>query len=103
MINFIRGSTFSLIGYFQLDGAAADFTGWSLSASLYNHNGTVLIAALNSTWIDPTNGSISVSFGDTSNWAVGKARIDCKVVDPQGNIVFAPPAFIRIGESPIGE
>jgi hypothetical protein len=105
MIDFIRGGTFNLVGYFQLDGATPappGFTGWSLSASLYNANGTVLIANLSCTWIDPVAGSISVSYGDTSAWPVGKARIDTKVNDPQGNIVFGPPAYIRIGESPLG-
>lgn len=102
MIDFIRGSTFNLAGYFQLNGAPADFTGWALSASLYNANGTTLIANLSCTWLNPLLGSITVSYGDTSAWPVGKARIDTKVVDPQGNVVFGPPAFIRIGESPLG-
>lgn len=102
MIDFIRGGTFNLTGYFQLNGAPADFTGWALSASLYNATGTTLIANLNCTWVNPLTGAINVSYGDTSAWPVGKARIDTKVTDPQGNIVFGPPSFIRIGESPLG-
>jgi hypothetical protein len=102
MIDFIRGSTFNLTGYFQLDGAAADFTNWSMSAALYNHNGTALIANLNCAFLDQTTGLISISAPDTSAWTVGKARIDCKVIDPMGNITFSPPAYIRIGESPLG-
>lgn len=102
MKSFIRGSTFQQVGQFGQSGSPVDCTGWTVTLVVSTAAAPVTqIATLNLTWIDQTIGAFNVTAGDTSNWPVGKARIDCKVVDNFGTIVKSEPSFFRIGESPI--
>jgi hypothetical protein len=101
MLTVYIGSTFQLIGVLQQDGAPADFSGWSLSASLFDQAGTTLIAALNVAWLDQTQGLLTLSAPSTDTWPAGKARIDCKAVTPLGDIILGPPTYLRIAQSPL--
>lgn len=101
MLTAYIGSTFQLVGNLQRDGLPSDFTGWSLTANLYDAPGTVLIAALLVSMLDPTTGLLSISAADTSSWAAGKARIDVKLVTPTGDVVLGPPTYLRIAQSPL--
>lgn len=101
MLTVYIGSTFQLAGALQKDGASSDFTNWAFSASLYDAAGNTLIAPLIVTWLDPTTGLFSLTAGSTSAWPATKARIDMRLVSPQGNIILGPPAYLRIAQSPL--
>lgn len=101
MLTIYIGATFQLTGTLQKDGAPADFTGWSLTASLYDSAANVLISSLIVTWLDQTVGLLTLTAQSTAAWPATKARIDMRLVTPQGNIVLGPPAFLRIAQSPL--
>jgi hypothetical protein len=101
MLNVYIGSTFQLAGSLQQDGAVADFTGWSLSASLYDANGDTLITPLSVGWTSITQGLLTVSATSTSNWPAGKAQIAVQLVSPAGEVILGPPTYIRILQSPL--
>jgi len=95
------GSTFNLIGALQKDGAPADFTGWSLSANLFDQAGVTEIAPLTVAWLDQTQGLLTISAPSTASWPAGKARVDCKAVTPLGDVILGPPTYLRIAQSPM--
>jgi hypothetical protein len=101
MLTVYIGATFSLVGGLQQDGSPADFTGWSLSANMFDQGGTTLISPLSVTWVDITQGLLTLSAASTDSWPACKARIDCKLVTPQGDIVLGPPTYLRIAQSPL--
>lgn len=101
MLTVYIGATFQLIGGLQKDGAPDDFSGWSLSASLFDAAGVNLIAPLTVTWLDQTQGLFTFSAPSTDAWPAGKARIDCKLVTPFDEIILGPPTFLRIAQSPL--
>lgn len=101
MWQFVQGSTFQVVGAFQLDGAAVDMTNWSVTAQIHDATGTTLIANLTPTWIDPVNGLLQLNGGDSSSWPVGKARIDVAVRDPSGNQYVSMADFFRVIDTPL--
>lgn len=101
MLTVYIGATFSLGGALQADGVPADFTGWTLTAKLFDQTGTTLISALNSTWIDATTGLLTLTAPATDGWPAGKARIDLALVTPAGDVVLGPPTYLRIAQSPL--
>lgn len=101
MLTIYIGATFQLVGALQQDGAAADFTGWSLTANLYDQSGSALIAPLTVAWADQTKGLFILSAPSTSAWPAGKARIDSKLVTPVGDVIKGPPTYLRIAQSPV--
>lgn len=101
MLTVYIGSTFQLVGALQKDGVPSDFTGWTLTANMYDQQGVNLISALNIVWLDITSGLLQMSATGTSNFSAGKARIDCKLVTPTGDIVLGPPTYLRIAQSPL--
>lgn len=102
MINIYKGSTFQVAGSLQQDGKEADFTGWTLTANLYDSTGTILISQIDVNWIDIKKGIITLSSPSTSTWVLGKARIDVKLVTPLNEIILGPPTYVRILQSPLG-
>ncbi len=101
MLTVYIGSTFQLVGGLQQDGAEADFTGWTLSANLYDAAGVNLISPLMITWLDVTKGLLTLSAPDTSGWSASKARIDFRLVSPDGEVILGPPSYLRIAQSPM--
>ncbi|CAM2155378.1 conserved hypothetical protein [Paraburkholderia tropica] len=101
MLTIYIGATFQLTGGVQQDGAPADFSGWTLTANLYDSAGVTLIAPLSVTWIDITQGLLTLSAPDTSDWPATKARIDCRLVTPDGEVILGPPSYLRIAQSPM--
>lgn len=101
MLTIYIGATFQLAGSLQKDGAPADFTNWSLTATLYDSAGNAQISPLSVTWLDQTVGLFNLTAASTAAWPATKARIDMRLVTPQGNIVLGPPAFLRIAQSPL--
>jgi hypothetical protein len=101
MLTVYIGATFNLVGGLQQDGAPADFSGWSFTANLYDQTGKTLISPLSVLWVDITKGLLTLSAASTENWAACKARIDCKLVTPQGEVVLGPPTYLRIAQSPL--
>lgn len=101
MLTIYIGSTFRLGGALQKDGAPADFTGYTLTAKLYDASGSTLIAALNVVWLDRTKGLLTLSAPSTTPWPALKARIDCALVTPAGDTVLGPPIYLRIAQSPL--
>ena len=101
MLTVYIGETFKLAGTLQQNGAPADFTGWTFSANLYDRTGGTLIAPLTVTWVDQTQGLLAMTAPSTSTWPAGKARIDSKLTDPDGNIILGPPCYVRIEQSPV--
>lgn len=101
MLTIYIGSTFQMAGALQQDGAAADFTNWSLSANLYDATGSTLISPLGVQWLDQTKGLLTLTAASTANWPATKARIDTRLVTPTGDVVLGPPAYLRIAQSPL--
>lgn len=101
MLTVYIGATFRLGGALQKDGAEADFTGWQLTANLYDQSGTVVIAPLTVAWADQTKGLLILSAPLTSTWPAGKARIDLKLATPTGDAIKGPPTYLRIAQSPV--
>ncbi|WP_241023337.1 hypothetical protein [Paraburkholderia sp. Ac-20340] len=102
MLTSYIGATFQLIGGLQKDGAEGDFTGYALTANLYDGTGTNLISALVVNWLDVTKGLLTLtSPSDTSQWPACKARIDCKLIAPAGEIILGPPVYVRLEQSPL--
>lgn len=101
MFNFIRGATFQLAASFQVDGAPVDCTGWVVTVQIRDYTGDTLIATLTPTWLDQTNGLLQLSAGDTSQWPLGRARIDVTFVDAANSTRASDTDFFRIVESPI--
>lgn len=101
MLTVFIGATFNMAASIQIDGAPSDFTGWSFSANLYDATGNTLISALQVVWVDQTKGLIALSAADTSTWPASKARIDCRLVSPAGDVILGPPAYLRIAQSPM--
>lgn len=101
MLTVYIGSTFQLVGGLQKDGVVSDFTGWTLTANLYDQQGVNLISALNVVWLDITSGLLQILATSTENWPAGKARIDSRLVTPTGDIVLGPPTYLRIAQSPL--
>jgi hypothetical protein len=60
-----------------------------------------LYGALTITEVDFTQGLATFSYPDTSQWPVGKARIDFRLYIPSGENVLSPPDWFRIAESPL--
>lgn len=101
MLTIYIGAAFNLAGSLQQDGAPADFTGWSISANLYDAAGNALISPLTVRWVDQTKGLLTFTVASTANWTPQKARIDCRLVTPTGDIILGPPAYLRIAQSPL--
>ncbi|WP_250439896.1 hypothetical protein [Caballeronia sp. AZ1_KS37] len=101
MLNVYIGATFQMVGGLQKDGAPSDFSGWTLTANLYDQTGSTLLSNLNTNWLDITQGLLTLTAPDTSSWPAGKARIDCQLVTPSGEIVLGPPTYLRILQSPL--
>ncbi|MFP3638102.1 hypothetical protein [Paraburkholderia sp. SIMBA_054] len=101
MWQFVQGSTFQVVGQFQLEGAPVDMTNWSVTAQIHDATGVTLISTLTPTWIDQTTGTLQLSAGDTSNWPVGKARIDAAARDPSANQYVSLADFFRIIDTPL--
>ncbi|MCI3206573.1 hypothetical protein DBA20_16575 [Pandoraea capi] len=100
MLTVYIGAPLQLAGVMNIDGAPGDFTNWSLTANLYDA-AAELISPLTVTWIDASKGLVTISAPSTSAWAACKARIDCRLVTPTGDIVLGPPMFLRIAQSPM--
>ncbi|WP_430230450.1 hypothetical protein [Paraburkholderia tropica] len=101
MLTVYIGSTFQLVGGLQKDGAPGDFTGWTLTANLYDSAGVTLISPLSVTWLDVTQGLLTLSAPSTSEWPATKARIDCRLETPEGEVILGPPSYLRIAQSPM--
>jgi hypothetical protein len=100
MIEFSRGSTFQMMGTFLLDGAPLDVSQWlSVAVTLSDYVGQAVFATLDVQVIDPVNGVVGVSAGDTSAWPVGRARMDLQITDSNGNTYNSEPDYLRIIES----
>lgn len=101
MLTQYIGATFQLAGILQSDGATYDFTGWTITASLWDAAGANQISPLTAVWIDQTKGILTISAPSTASWPACKARIDCRLVSPTGDVVLGPPAYLRIAQSPL--
>jgi hypothetical protein len=101
MWQFVQGSTFQVIGNFQLDGDPVDMTNWSVIAQIHDSTGTTLIANLTPTWLDPTTGLLQLTGGSSAGWPVGKARIDIAARDGSGNQYVSQADYFRIIDTPL--
>ena len=100
MIEFARGSTFQMMGQFLQDGAPLDVSQWlGVSVTLADYQTNVIFATLNTEPVDPVNGVWRVWSDDTSAWPIGRARIDCQIVDGNNLPYNAAPDYLRIIES----
>lgn len=101
MWQFVQGSTFQVLGNFQLDGAPVDMTGWGVVAQIHDATGKTLISSLSPAWLDPVNGLLQLSATSTSDWPVGKARVDIAATDPSGNQYVSMADYFRIIDTPL--
>ncbi|WP_321944506.1 hypothetical protein [Burkholderia cenocepacia] len=101
MLTVYAGATFRVAGSLQKDGVPSDFSGSTLFAALYDATGTTSISPLTVTWLDITKGLLEIVASSTDGWKPQKARIDCRLTLPTGDIVLGPPIYIRIAQSPL--
>jgi len=101
MYTHFRGTTFQFIGQMQDDGVPVDLTNYTLQANVYDPSGMTLYGKMTITPVDLTNGLITLSYPDTSQWPVGKARIDFTLFFPNGEFTASPPDWFRIAQSPM--
>jgi hypothetical protein len=101
MYTHFRGSTFQFIGQLQDDGVPQDMTNCTLQANVYDPSGTNLYGTLVIGEVDFTQGLVTISYPDTSKWPVGKARIDFRYWNANGDNIISPPDWFRVAESPL--
>lgn len=101
MYTHFRGSTFQFIGQLTDDGVPQDMTNATIVANVYDPSGTILYGNLTVTTVQLTNGTMIFSYPDTSNWPVGKARIDFQITFAGGETALSPPDWFRVAQSPI--
>ncbi|BEU21560.1 hypothetical protein [Paraburkholderia sp. 22B1P] len=101
MWQFVQGSTFQVVGQFQLCGAPIDMTNWSITAQIHDATGKTLISNLSTSWIDSTTGTLQLNASSTSAWPVGKARIDVSARDPSGNQYVSMADYFRVIDTPL--
>jgi hypothetical protein len=100
MLTFVRGSSFQMAGRFLLDSKTANCTNWSTPrVVLATFDGSDVFAELTFEWLDQLTGQGRVYAGDTSDWPVGRARIDAQITDGFGNTYNAVCDYLRIVES----
>lgn len=97
-----RGSTFQMMGQFMLDGQPLDISQWlGVTITLSDYLGSAVFATLIPQMTDPVNGVVTVTAGNTSNWPIGRARIDCQVVDGTNSPYNSQCDYFRIVDSPL--
>lgn len=101
MYTHFRGTTFQFIGQMQDDGVAMDLTNCTLQATVFDPSGTVTYGILVIAPVDLPNGLIDISYPDTSQWPVGKARIDFRLWLSTGEDIASPPDWFRVAQSPL--
>lgn len=102
-MEFIRGSTFQLEGNFQDDGLSTDTTAWSVTGLISQAGTNIPFDTIIPTLIDASTGlwKFTNAASSTSNWPVGKARIDIKVVTQFGEIMNSAPLYFRVIDTPL--
>ena len=105
MYSFYRGTPFNFVAQVQDDGVIQDLTNASLQANVYDPTGTTVIATLTCTVLAPaTNGIVNISApGPTTNWPIGKARVDFLLYLPNNNglPLASDPVPFRIAQAPM--
>ena len=100
MIEFAVGSRFQMMGRFLIDGKPLDVSQWlGVSVTLADYSTNTIFATLNTAPVDPENGVYQVWADDTSQWPIGRARMDCSVIDGNNNTYNAAPDYLRIIDS----
>jgi|SRR5215469_777327 len=101
MYTHFRGTTFQFIGQMQEDGVPVDLTGCTLVANVFDPSGLNLYGKMIISPVDLTQGLITLSYPDTSQWPVGKARIDFVLYFANGEETASPPDWFRVAQSPM--
>lgn len=102
MYKYYRGTTFQFAGQMQDDGVVLDLTGSTLLGSVFDPTGQTLIANLTVVVMVGTDGLVMITFpGDTTNWPVGKARIDWVLSLADGTNVASDPVPFIIAQTPM--
>jgi hypothetical protein len=100
MLTVARGSTFQMMGQFLLDGQPLDISQWlGVKVTLSDYLAQQVFATLTTQITDPVNGVVTVSAADTSNWPIGRARIDCQVIDSTNSPYNSQCDYFRIVDS----
>jgi hypothetical protein len=90
------------MGQFMLDGQPLDISQWlGVTVTLSDYLGAAVFATLDTQITDPVNGVVTVSAGDTSQWPVGRVRMDCQVLDGTSSPYNAQCDYFRIVDSPL--
>jgi hypothetical protein len=102
MYTHYRGTTFQFVGSLQNNGLVQDLTNANVIANVYDRTGTVLIANLLVTILNPaTGGLLGISYPNTAAWPVGIARIDIVLTLNNGQEVASDPVFFRVAQTPV--
>jgi hypothetical protein len=101
MYTYFRGTTFQFAGALQDNGVPQDLTGASIAISVFDKPGVNLLGTLSVVVQDAVNGLVTVSYGDTSAWPVGIARIDALITFATGQTIASEPDYFRVAQTPM--
>jgi len=101
MYGHYRGTTFQFSGQMQNSGNLQSLLGCQLNVSVFDTTGVTLIGTLTVNITDAENGYFTLSYPDTSQWPVGKARMDAVIAFSDGTTVASDPEYFRILQSPL--
>ena len=91
----VRGATLDIAMRIPDGFADGYFAGWVPTSQLRNHAG-VLIATLQTSWVDATTRYLRLRAADTSAWPVGPARFDVRLTAPDGYKLQSTLATMQI-------
>lgn len=104
MYTHYRGTPFQFAGAVYNNGAPMDLTGATVTATVFDPTGTTAYGQLTCTVSNPANlGVVTLAYGNTSNWPVGKARLDMLIYLPNNNgqPLASDPCQFRIAQTPM--
>lgn len=93
-----RGDTFDMSGPVQVtqDGAdIADLSGWGIACQLRRPDG-VLVATLQTMWVDAQARLMRVRATETAAWPIGMVEMDVQLTSPTGDVVSTPTERFEI-------
>ena len=91
----VRGATLDIAVRIPDGFADGYFAGWVPTSQLRNHAG-VLIATLQTNWVDADTRYLRMRAADTSAWPIGPARVDVRLTAPHGYKLQSTLATMQI-------
>lgn len=100
MLTIVKRSRFQMIGRFLADSLPVNAQRWgTVTVQIAAWQASQPFATLNFEWMDQEQGICRVWADDTSNWPVGRAKMQCALSNTFGDPYFSEPEYLRIIDS----